>query len=119
MYLVFAIALSLEIFKNYLLKEGEPFHLECRFTPINDSKLTVHWMKDGVPLQEASRFKFSCEFGFVTFDILYAYTTDTGIYECIAVNEKGEASTQATITVYLCFFYFLKRLLTFWALQAY
>ncbi|VDN34592.1 unnamed protein product, partial [Gongylonema pulchrum] len=81
------------------VEQGDSIHLECRVTPINDSKLTVHWLRDGKPLPEASRFKPTSEFGFVTLDILYAYPEDSGVYECVVVNDKGEASTKTHVTV--------------------
>uniref|UniRef100_A0A915PRJ2 Ig-like domain-containing protein n=1 Tax=Setaria digitata TaxID=48799 RepID=A0A915PRJ2_9BILA len=81
------------------VEQGDSIHMECRVSPINDSKLTVNWLKDGKPLPEASRFKPSCEFGFVTLDILYALPEDNGVYECVVVNDKGEASTKTRITV--------------------
>lgn len=85
--------------KSSSLQQGDSIHMECRVSPINDSKLTVNWLKDGKPLAEASRFKPSYEFGFVTLDILYALPEDSGIYECIVMNDKGQASTKTHITV--------------------
>ncbi|VDK72603.1 unnamed protein product [Litomosoides sigmodontis] len=81
------------------IEQGDSIHMECRVSPINDSKLTVNWLKDGKPLTEASRFKASCEFGFVTLDILYALPEDSGIYECVVMNDKGEASTKSRVVV--------------------
>lgn len=80
--------------------------MECRISPINDSKLTVNWLKDGKPLIEASRFKALCEFGFVTLDILYALPEDSGIYECVVVNDKGEASTKSHVKVMISIVFF-------------
>lgn len=82
-----------------LLQEGDSIHLECRVSPINDPKLCVQWFKNGAPLPEASRFKPSFEFGFVTLDIIYAYPEDNGVYECVVVNDKGEARTKTSINV--------------------
>ncbi|OZC07058.1 hypothetical protein X798_05950 [Onchocerca flexuosa] len=81
------------------IEQGDSVHMECRVSPINDSKLTVSWLKDGKSLTEASRFKPTCEFGFVTLDILYALPEDSGDYECVVVNDKGEASTRTHVTV--------------------
>ncbi|GMR57574.1 hypothetical protein PMAYCL1PPCAC_27769, partial [Pristionchus mayeri] len=79
--------------------EGESIHLECRVTPIHDPLLKVRWYKNGTPLPEASRFRPSFEFGFVSLDILYAYPEDNGEYELVAENGKGEARTKTRITV--------------------
>ncbi|VDK45179.1 unnamed protein product [Anisakis simplex] len=81
------------------IPEGDSVHLECRVAPINDSNLSIKWYKNGAPLPEASRFKPSLEFGFVTLDILYAYPEDNGVYECVVVNDKGETRTKTTINV--------------------
>ncbi|CAG9532190.1 unnamed protein product [Cercopithifilaria johnstoni] len=81
------------------VEQGDSIHMECRVSPINDSKLTINWLKDGKPLAEASRFKSLCEFGFVTLDILYALPEDSGIYECVVMNDKGEASTKTHVAV--------------------
>uniref|UniRef100_A0A8R1HM90 Ig-like domain-containing protein n=1 Tax=Caenorhabditis japonica TaxID=281687 RepID=A0A8R1HM90_CAEJA len=79
--------------------EGDSIHLECRVTPINDPGLRVQWLRDGQPLPEASRFKPTFEFGFVSLDILYAYPEDNGVYELVAYNDKGEARSKTTLTV--------------------
>lgn len=68
-------------------------------TPINDPKLTVHWLRNGAPLPDANRFRQSFEFGFVTLDLLYAYPEDNGDYELVVSNDKGEARTKAHIVV--------------------
>lgn len=52
----------------------------------------VRWYKNGAPLPEASRFRPSFEFGFVSLDILYAYPEDNGDYELVAENGKGEVT---------------------------
>lgn len=100
-----------------VLQQGDSVHMECRVSPINDSRLTVHWLKDGKPLLEASRFKPSCEFGFVTLEILYAYPEDSGIYECVVVNDKGEASTKTIVTVCPLIFLFNSKIKKFWLLS--
>lgn len=79
--------------------EGEPIHLECRVTPINDPKLRVEWLRNGHSLGDANRFVQNFEFGFVTLEILYALPEDSGDYELRAVNDKGEAVTRTQISV--------------------
>lgn len=81
------------------MQQGDSIHMECRVSPINDSKLTVNWLKDGKPLVESSRFKPSFEFGYVSLDILYALPEDSGFYKCVVVNDKGEASTETQVAV--------------------
>jgi len=79
--------------------EGETVHLECRVAPINDPKLNVQWLRNGLPLGDANRYKQIFEFGFVTLDILYAYPEDNGDYELVVSNDKGEARTRCHINV--------------------
>ncbi|ULT87824.1 hypothetical protein L3Y34_007185 [Caenorhabditis briggsae] len=79
--------------------EGDSIHLECRVTPINDPRLRVEWLRNGAPLPEASRFKPTFEFGFVSLDILYAYPEDNGDYELVVINDKGEARSKTKLTV--------------------
>ncbi|CAB3397921.1 unnamed protein product [Caenorhabditis bovis] len=79
--------------------EGDSIHLECRFTPINDPRLQVHWLRNGQPLSDASRYRSVVEFGFVSLDILYAYPEDNGDYELVVTNDKGEARTKTKLVV--------------------
>nr|CAD2187171.1 unnamed protein product [Meloidogyne enterolobii] len=79
--------------------EGESIHLECRVAPINDPKLQIQWLRDGLPLGDANRYKQIFEFGFVTLDILYAYPEDNGDYQLIVTNDKGQASTKTHLVV--------------------
>ena len=39
--------------------EGESIHLECRVAPINDLKLLIQWLRDGLPLGDANRYKYN------------------------------------------------------------
>lgn len=39
------------------LREGESAHFETKLLPLDDPKLKLEWMKDGVPLRAGSRFK--------------------------------------------------------------
>lgn len=64
--------------ENIEAQEGESVHLECRVAPINDPNLRVEWLRNDTPLPNANRFQQNFEFGFVTFDILYAYPEDNG-----------------------------------------
>ncbi|UMM33610.1 hypothetical protein L5515_007025 [Caenorhabditis briggsae] len=79
--------------------EGDSIHLECRVTPINDPRFRVEWLRNGAPLPEASRFKPTFEFGFVSLDILYAYPEDNGDYELVVINDKGEARSKTKLAV--------------------
>jgi hypothetical protein len=44
-----------------------------------------------------SRFKMTCDFGYVTLHLTDVYERDQGIYTCKAYNLAGEAFTSTTI----------------------
>ncbi|XP_015783235.1 titin isoform X1 [Tetranychus urticae] len=81
------------------IHEGQPIHFEARVIPTDDPNLTIHWFVNGVELKSGSRFRVANDFGFVTLDIAYAYSEDSGIYMCKAVNAAGEAVTSASVRV--------------------
>lgn len=83
--------------ENVNLREGENAHLEARLTPTDDPKLRVEWFINGKPLRAASRFKTFHDFGFVILEISSVYLEDSGIYECRAYNEYGEAVTTSNL----------------------
>jgi titin len=79
------------------IEEGEPVHLECKVEPISDNSLKIEWLKDGRPIPFAHRFKLFHDFGFLSLDILHFYAEDSGVYECVARNDLGEARTSVQI----------------------
>jgi hypothetical protein len=44
--------------------EGESVHLECRVAPINDPNLKVEWLRNGLPLGDANRYRWIWKKGF-------------------------------------------------------
>ncbi|XP_074100964.1 sallimus isoform X11 [Cotesia typhae] len=81
------------------LKETEHAHLECRVEPINDPNLKIEWFHNGKPVKTGHRYRMTHDFGYVAFDILYAYPEDSGTYMCKATNLAGEAVNTCTIRV--------------------
>ncbi|XP_014204704.1 titin [Copidosoma floridanum] len=79
------------------LGETEPLHLEGQVEPKDDPNLRIEWYFNGKVLPYASRFKTTCDFGFITLDLTDAYDRDSGIYTAKAYNKKGEAFTSSTI----------------------
>ncbi|XP_068082222.1 titin [Anabrus simplex] len=82
---------------EFNLGETEPLHLECQVEPKEDPNLKVEWYFNGKALEHGSRFKMTCDFGFVTLDLTDVYERDQGIYTCKAYNLQGEAFTSTTI----------------------
>jgi hypothetical protein len=82
--------------QNIDSEQGESIHLETRILPMD---ARTYWLKDGQPLADANRYRQITEFGFVTFDLLYALAEDSGDYELVVENEKGRASTKCHVVV--------------------
>lgn len=77
--------------ENVQLKEGDTLHLETKLIPLDDNKLRVEWLKNGVPLRHASRLNTIHDFGFVILEINGLSEMDSAIYTCRAYNDFGEA----------------------------
>ncbi|XP_043190339.1 titin-like isoform X4 [Amphibalanus amphitrite] len=81
------------------LAERGAAHIEGRIEPIHDSDLRVDWFHNGKPLQSASRFHTTFDFGYVSLDIKDLVPEDQGHYTCKAVNKMGEATSSMDIEV--------------------
>ncbi|KRX84214.1 Titin, partial [Trichinella pseudospiralis] len=86
-------------FENTERFEGQPVHFECRALPVNDPKMIIEWLHNGLPIKEGNRFRKTFDFGYVSLDIAYVFPDDSGIYACRARNDLGEAVVQAELTV--------------------
>lgn len=78
--------------------ESESMRFECRVEPKDDPKLRIEWYRNGKPLPSGHRFRTVYDMGFVSLDILYVYSEDSGEYVCRAVNDLGEDNTRATVS---------------------
>lgn len=85
--------------RDIVLNEGDPLHLESSLTPSNDPSMRVEWYFNETLLKVGHRFKLLNDFGYVALDILYAYPEDSGLYECRATNDLGEAIIACNIRV--------------------
>lgn len=61
----------------------------------------VTWYHDGKVVYDNPDFRTSCnkETGEVMLFIVEVFPQDTGVYECVAINRYGRATTQAQLTV--------------------
>ncbi|VDN40727.1 unnamed protein product [Gongylonema pulchrum] len=84
---------SMEVF------DGQPVHLEAKFSPANDPNLKITWLFNGKPLKSSDRIRISSDFGFVTLDIFEITFQDAGNYTCQVTNEIGTMESTATIIV--------------------
>jgi hypothetical protein len=79
--------------------ENSTVHLECRLEPVNDPNLRVEWYINGKAIKLANRIRSTHDFGYVSLDILNAYTEDSGTYMCKAVNQLGEAVNTCSVEI--------------------
>lgn len=89
---------TVEIKDNVDIPEGGPVHFDCRVEPVNDSSMRIEWFHNGKPFATGSRVHMLNDFGFIALDMDYAYSRDTGVYECRATNKWGTASTIAKVS---------------------
>jgi hypothetical protein len=61
--------------------------------PVNDPRLRIEWLRDGLPLASSSRIRTIHEFGYVALEFAHLLAEDTAEYTCRAVNDVGEATT--------------------------
>lgn len=80
------------------VEESETVHFECRVEPKDDPKLRIEWYRNGKLLPSGSRYKTVYDLGFISLDISYIYSEDSGEYVCRAVNDYGEDFTRANVT---------------------
>ncbi|CAF0886808.1 unnamed protein product [Rotaria sp. Silwood1] len=92
---------------SYLIREGHPVKLSCRFDA--SPTVDIQWLKDGIPIDfEAlgiSRdFKVVKEVDYTALLIMEAFPEDTGSYTVIIRNSFGEAcsSTQLNVEEFFC-----------------
>ncbi|CAF1249492.1 unnamed protein product [Adineta ricciae] len=92
---------------SYIVREGQPVKLSCRFTAY--PKGTITWLKDGTPIDfEAlgiSRdFTVVKEVDYTALLIKEAFPEDTGSYVVVIRNSIGEAHsfTQLTVEDFFC-----------------
>lgn len=66
--------------------------------PVNDPTLRIDWFFNGKPFATGSRVHVINDFGFISLDMDYVYSRDSGEYICRASNKWGTAITKAKLT---------------------
>ncbi|XP_070200689.1 twitchin-like isoform X4 [Littorina saxatilis] len=79
------------------VEEGSPLTFSA--TLDSPSELTVSWSKDGRPVEDGGRFKFSQEGKSVSLTIPAALSTDSGTYCVTAKCAEGSASWSCSLAV--------------------
>lgn len=83
--------------RSATVEESEAVRFECRVEPKNDPNLRIEWYRNGKLLPSGHRYRNVYDLGYVSLDILYVYSEDSGEYVCRAVNQFGEDFTKASI----------------------
>ncbi|CAB4067572.1 TTN [Lepeophtheirus salmonis] len=71
------------------INEGDKIRFDAKISPVGDPSLTVEWFFNGNPIPSSSRMNSTCQFGFVSLDMLNSTTSDCGEYTCVIMNEGG------------------------------
>lgn len=85
--------------RDVRVAENQAVHFEARLIPVGDPKLSVEWLRNGVPIEASNRISTMHDFGYVALNMKYVNPEDSGTYTCRAMNELGQAVTSATLIV--------------------
>ena len=77
--------------------EGSVITLDAKIS--GSLPLNVHWMKNGVRVQENNKHRLVEHEDQYTLVVLEVTYDDSGAYECVAINSVGEARCTAQISV--------------------
>ena len=83
--------------KEVIVEENGSLTLQCNVEPKNDSKLSISWFHNGLPISIGSRMEATQDFGVVTLNVKDMSARDQGVYTCKATNEAGEAVAFTTV----------------------
>uniref|UniRef100_A0A182WJ15 Ig-like domain-containing protein n=1 Tax=Anopheles minimus TaxID=112268 RepID=A0A182WJ15_9DIPT len=81
------------------IHEGQTAHFEAQVEPIHDPNLRIEFYHNGKPLQSASRFHITFDFGYVALDIQHVVAEDAGEYTVKAINAKGQCKSSIKMQV--------------------
>lgn len=88
-----------ELRGNTELVEGQSAHFEAQVEPIHDPNLRIEFYHNGKPLQSASRFHVTFDFGYVALDIQHVVPEDAGEYSVKAINALGQCMSKINVRV--------------------
>jgi titin len=81
------------------LNEGQTAHFEGQVEPIHDPNLRIEFYHNGKPLNSASRFHTTFDFGYVSLDIQHVVAEDAGEYSVKAMNALGQCKSTINFKV--------------------
>jgi len=84
---------------NVNITEGQRAHFEAKVGPVGDPSMVVEWYFNGAMIQASSRVNTTCQFGFITMDMLNCTAEDAGDYTCVIKSESGHDRSDCTLFV--------------------
>ncbi|KAL3308451.1 hypothetical protein Ciccas_013018 [Cichlidogyrus casuarinus] len=78
---------------NAQVVEGQGNTFEAAINVTSDSTLSSEWFKDGKPIGTGSRFNARSDRGYLSLEIAYCYSEDSGQYICVVHNALGQVSS--------------------------
>merc|ERR1712041_1518 len=85
--------------KDVSVMEGQRSHFEAKVGPVGDPSLSVEWFCNGNIITASSRINTSCQFGFVSMDMLHTTASDMGEYVCVVKSDSGSAKSSCRLVV--------------------
>lgn len=85
--------------QDLVVMEQETAIFTTNLVPTNDPKLVVTYYKDDQRLRDATRIKYTNDFGRITLEISPCYVGDEGIYKVRAENQFGHAEVAGSLKV--------------------
>ena len=82
-----------------VVNEGEKVRFDAKIAPVGDPSLKVDWFVNGQLVTASSRVNTTCQFGFVSFEMLNSTTADNGEYVCVLKNDAGSTQSACTLVV--------------------
>lgn len=83
--------------KDVSVNSGASAKLSCS---VDGPSLIIKWYRDGEQLERTPKYRMLVSDGIISLEILKAVPNDTGRYRCRLVNENGEATSSASVTVH-------------------
>lgn len=85
--------------QDLVVMEQETAIFTTNLVPTNDPRLVITFIRDDQELRDATRIKYTNDFGRITLEISPCYVHDAGIYKVHAKNDFGEAEAVGSLKV--------------------
>ena len=71
-------------------EETQALHFDAKYSPVDDTTLSVAWLHDGAPLINSNRYRLTNDFGYAALDINFLLAEDAGEYTLVVSNQLGK-----------------------------